>query len=582
MFQPYQLLEIIADLEAQAGIAHDPSITDNYAGMYLRIAIAAETLAGTMSEATDVELGYLRRAVLALENLAGTDGLEETDSYEGYTKRLMDALEALSEVSTAGTHEDRAVIAADSAVFPTPMPMLDANFAAGTYTLDGNAVALADIGALSGNSLGLVGGVGLRAEKLVGSGTTNFATTLTFTPAMLARLNVAGGFTAVFDSVVDNIANGTVAHAESTIQITMRAADWMPYLRALVSWSGPVVQQDHGGFEAAADFADYEYDYVYVREWPISGPATGENNQSYHTIGAFGDVMHAYFGDNPDASVTAEAGGLVAPVELPTTVTTAFVGLNANCHEGLDADKNLVGIRRTVSRLRIYTPGRVAGWLVVEPPIEPLVLSDFKNGVYEIDGVASTLTDMWENSDSLHVGNLPTVTGGVGASWTGTQNTKRAGKAKAAVLAAMPLAQGFTVVADFVLSRTGTLRPIFYLTAHDTGIADVVDMRLWGHDGFVQLSTFIEAAATDTLTLIDNGPHRFAATFGPDEIAFSVDGRPVQVDDMDATVMANLTNLSFQLLVHNTAGTGEATITMEKLAFYPVQPTADLPTLSAI
>jgi hypothetical protein len=238
--------------------------------------------------------------------------------------------------------------------------LLDADFANGVYMLNGEVAALADIGTVTTNSHGLVPGVGLRAEKAVGTGITNFYANLDFSPTVRDLINVPGGFTAVIDSVVDNIANGSVAHAEGNLSIGLNDVDWQPYKRSLVSWAGPVVQQDHGGWECVADYADYEYDYVYEREWPISGPELGANATSYHSM--LDNVIHTYFGDNLDAVVTAAPAGIVAPVPFPMPTDRAVLAVTANCHEGTNEDKNLVGFRRTVSRLRIFTPGQPAGW----------------------------------------------------------------------------------------------------------------------------------------------------------------------------------------------------------------------------
>lgn len=77
-----------------------------------RLALAAEGIAGAATEANASRLGWMRRAALAVEIITGTTGAEETTSYAGYLKRLVDALE--DGVVGSGSLANRLVIAAEA------------------------------------------------------------------------------------------------------------------------------------------------------------------------------------------------------------------------------------------------------------------------------------------------------------------------------------------------------------------------------------------------------------------------------------------------------------------------------------
>jgi hypothetical protein len=80
------------------------------AGRWLRIALAAEELAGESTSANLNVSGYMLRAALALEAVSGTGGAEENSNYAGKLKRIVEALEVSAGVGS-GTLAQRFTVA---------------------------------------------------------------------------------------------------------------------------------------------------------------------------------------------------------------------------------------------------------------------------------------------------------------------------------------------------------------------------------------------------------------------------------------------------------------------------------------
>lgn len=117
MLELAQLSTIATALETAAGAS--TSANDNRLGLWSRIASAAEALSGVPTSANDNLMGRMQRTAAALELIAGTSGAEENTNYEGFLKRITDALEVQAGAVTTGSMEGRFVTAAQNAGFLT-------------------------------------------------------------------------------------------------------------------------------------------------------------------------------------------------------------------------------------------------------------------------------------------------------------------------------------------------------------------------------------------------------------------------------------------------------------------------------
>lgn len=113
---PRQLSVAVSSLETSADIASAGTAT-NHPSKWRRIAAACEALAGITSTANDQVHGYMVRAAIALESLAGTTGAEETPTYSGKLKRIVDALEVQAGQVFTGSLGNRLMLAAAAAIF---------------------------------------------------------------------------------------------------------------------------------------------------------------------------------------------------------------------------------------------------------------------------------------------------------------------------------------------------------------------------------------------------------------------------------------------------------------------------------
>jgi len=85
-------------------------------GFLRRATQAAENAVGMSSSSVETEIGYYKRLAVALEIKAGTLTVEENETYEGYIKRIVEALETIKDDSTRGTMEERLLKGADGIV----------------------------------------------------------------------------------------------------------------------------------------------------------------------------------------------------------------------------------------------------------------------------------------------------------------------------------------------------------------------------------------------------------------------------------------------------------------------------------
>lgn len=256
----FQLNIAVNSLEADSSV-HAGNL--NETGLWLRFALAAEQLAGASSSANANVLGYMLRSAVALESIAGTNGTAENISYEGYLKRIVDALEVQAGAVTAGSLAGRLVVAANAAAYGAPSPTLSALTLA-TPTVAENTAPGVTVGAIvgktSGSTLSLTASASGRfaisggnlvtgstatdyetatshsitiRETLAGATNTPRDTTLTVTvtdvdeiaPTLSSPADAANGATGATLSVSTNEANGTLYWYVSTSGTAPSAAN---------------------------------------------------------------------------------------------------------------------------------------------------------------------------------------------------------------------------------------------------------------------------------------------------------------------------------------------------------------------
>ena len=93
------------------------SANPNEPGYWQRIRIAAEILGGATSVANASIYGDMLRTAVALERLSATTGAEENATFDGYLKRIVDALEVKAGHVNAGSLEYRFALGAEQAIF---------------------------------------------------------------------------------------------------------------------------------------------------------------------------------------------------------------------------------------------------------------------------------------------------------------------------------------------------------------------------------------------------------------------------------------------------------------------------------
>lgn len=116
MLSNYDLAIALAELEADSS---DQVGNATFAGRWKQVALAAEQLAGASSTATETINGYMLRAAVALESIAGTTGDEENRTRTGLLKRIVDALEAQAGQVYTGSLGYRFRVAAGAALYGT-------------------------------------------------------------------------------------------------------------------------------------------------------------------------------------------------------------------------------------------------------------------------------------------------------------------------------------------------------------------------------------------------------------------------------------------------------------------------------
>lgn len=123
---------------------------DNYLGRWARFAAAVEQEAGAVTEANQDLDGYMLRAAVALESIAGTSGAEENDNRAGLLKRIVDALEVQAGGATEGSLGQRLATAAVNATFAPELQAL----ALSVSSIAENSATGTVVGAINGMTSG--------------------------------------------------------------------------------------------------------------------------------------------------------------------------------------------------------------------------------------------------------------------------------------------------------------------------------------------------------------------------------------------------------------------------------------------
>jgi len=222
----------------------------------------------------------------------------------------------------------------------------------------------------------------------------------------------------------------------------------------------------------------------------------------------------------------------------------------------------------------------------VVPPTAPLAVADYKNGIYSIGGVSKTYAQMWTNGG--YVGppfGTPIITPGVGweAATVNGVFTNFYAQATPELFAALNVAAGVSFIMDFYLDADAAAKCNMNLGAvvNDTTkgawVASAscdstdIDMNLFG-DYYGTL--------TDTESFME-GQHRAAASFSLAELAISTDGGPNMSCPTDG--LAVVGGYYYNSIMPDGRGEpyGLARGVIQKITYYPLIPSAQLPTYSA-
>jgi hypothetical protein len=215
---------------------------------------------------------------------------------------------------------------------------------------------------------------------------------------------------------------------------------------------------------------------------------------------------------------------------------------------------------------------------------QPIVFSDFKNGIYKLGGERVAYGDLWQPA----VG-LPEVVPGVG--WTFT-DTGAGGDfysaATDAVNQAVKPGNGLTVVMDCSINTPdveGSRSVMVGLSAYNDPTDDKYGSAAAYHDppswggtgGALPYMSTTDGTAFQSISLGD--VHRFAASLGPNGEAISVDGGPVRSAPA-ATWGADIDALYLESVIEN-SGIKDQVIVVERVAIFPLMESELLPRLSA-
>jgi hypothetical protein len=194
--------------------------------------------------------------------------------------------------------------------------------------------------------------------------------------------------------------------------------------------------------------------------------------------------------------------------------------------------------------------------------VAPLIFADFKNGVYEANGASMTLGDLLIEDTDFGTWDPSLVVAGTGFTNPGASSAN--GPVLAPGLSTF-IGEGCTLVPTFSQRDQGDMRLFMLdLPAYNNEFWGAVTRQYSGvSDGS---GTFVQ----DTFANVTKAAFNISLT----RVAGSVNGRPVF--GMDPTYDATGTPFNTSAIVV------ENSFVLETLGWYPLQPEADLVTLSTL
>lgn len=200
---------------------------------------------------------------------------------------------------------------------------------------------------------------------------------------------------------------------------------------------------------------------------------------------------------------------------------------------------------------------------------EPLIVLDFKSGIYMANDAATTLAALVAEDDTYGQWDEAWVTPGVGIQHPASMTLT--GDALALVLA------GATAIytVDIVTADSDATMQVEMVDWPDFNTYYFAKLGSLG--AVIQIGDNVAPNLHDYgdgITGLPTGVHKAATTMIDGKIARSIDGLAVSSIDPAApwTVAPNFLGIS----------TGSANIVLEKIALYPAQDDAELPALSAL
>ncbi len=226
------------------------------------------------------------------------------------------------------------------------------------------------------------------------------------------------------------------------------------------------------------------------------------------------------------------------------------------------------------------------------PLPDPIVLSDFKNGTYTLNGSAVAFEDLWYSQFGFPTG-LGTVVPGVGYTTSQNGGDESFYDATPAVWAALDPLSGFTVVLDMSVDAPDVLSGRscgggLYIQNWDAltqiwGLSTNWDPPFEENGGPQIVVSYVDAAFNQGPTkFVPTGGavRRSAASLGPDALHLAVEGE--FVGSSTAVLGPDLNELYMQMITTGVPGhVGTATVVIERVSLYALQPPSMLPRLSA-
>lgn len=215
------------------------------------------------------------------------------------------------------------------------------------------------------------------------------------------------------------------------------------------------------------------------------------------------------------------------------------------------------------------------GGTLVAPYLEPLAVSDFKNGIYSIGGVPKAVTDLWYEDLAWSPFN-PAADIVAGKGLGGIFVNGKAPRATPALFAASGLINGATFVYE-----------INQITADMGFELDITNVANNPFDGLYYYTfgpsplptTYINSVGYAASQTPPTGRHKIAITFTQGACGFSIDAGAV-ILATNPVAYASLTTLILYVIPAYGYGANPEGY-VEKLTIYPPQAIGALQTLSA-